>query len=384
MKSIALIALLVVIGQCLQGQILNGGNSGNSPMIIGTNDNENFEFEVNGNSEMILTKNGRVGQGILQPSGFHELNFCNDLGLIITKFDNCATVPFGTFDPIEIDIIGGGIIDPGSGGENPPAVFTTPFSFLTGHTTTLSSPLYTNEEPLLWGRKKITPISGGSHQFDTKFIVMPDGGVGINIAKPRAALDVRGSNGKNRPAAIFGTRALGTQQVGANGLWQYHTQQLQFVPRLSENGFNQISQDDDMGFFFTDGQGVDGANQNGSLIIAPWVEGNNAAIGGMRMDKDGNTEFHGNLRATKLDIDAQWWSDFVFEDDYELMSINEVDTFIQQNGHLPDMPSEAEVLEKGIDVAEMMAIQQQKIEELTLYIIELRKEMDELKAEENQ
>ncbi len=55
--------------------------------------------------------------------------------------------------------------------------------------------------------------------------------------------------------------------------------------------------------------------------------------------------------------------------------------YIKANKHLPDVPSEADVLENGIDLADMQAIQQQKIEELTLYIIQLQKQMDAMNAQ---
>ncbi|MCB0738973.1 MAG: hypothetical protein KDC92_15800, partial [Bacteroidetes bacterium] len=117
-----------------------------------------------------------------------------------------------------------------------------------------------------------------------------------NIAKPRAALDVRGSNVYNRPAALIGARAMGTELMTGSGLWQYQTQGLLFVPKLANNGYNQISQQNDQGIFYTDGKGSDGANLDGDLVIAPWVENNDPNKGGMRMDKDGNTEFHGTLK----------------------------------------------------------------------------------------
>lgn len=96
------------------------------------------------------------------------------------------------------------------------------------------------------------------------------------------------------------------------------------------------------------------------------------------MDQFGNTEFHGWILSTKVKVEAKWWSDFVFDSEYQLRSIGEVERFINQYGHLPDMPSEEEVLEEGIDVAEMQAMQQQKIEELTLYIIQQQKMIEEL------
>jgi hypothetical protein len=57
------------------------------------------------------------------------------------------------------------------------------------------------------------------------------------------------------------------------------------------------------------------------------------------MDKLGNVEFHGDVKATKMLVEARWWSDFVFSPNYRLRTIEEVDTFIKTNQHLPDMPS---------------------------------------------
>lgn len=67
------------------------------------------------------------------------------------------------------------------------------------------------------------------------------------------------------------------------------------------------------------------------------------------------------------------WSDKVFEKDYKLMKINDLDKFITQNKHLPNIPSAKEVVAKGIDNAEMTAKLLEKIEEMSLYIIQLEK-----------
>jgi hypothetical protein len=73
------------------------------------------------------------------------------------------------------------------------------------------------------------------------------------------------------------------------------------------------------------------------------------------------------------------WSDFVFSKNYKLKSLDEVETYIFKNNHLPDIPSAEEVVANGIDVQKMDAKLLQKIEELTLYMIELKKEIDILK-----
>lgn len=80
------------------------------------------------------------------------------------------------------------------------------------------------------------------------------------------------------------------------------------------------------------------------------------------------------------------WADYVFAKEYKLIALNEVENFINTNGHLPNVPSAKEVKENGIELGDMSRIQQEKIEELTLYIIEQNKinekqnqEIEELK-----
>lgn len=71
------------------------------------------------------------------------------------------------------------------------------------------------------------------------------------------------------------------------------------------------------------------------------------------------------------------WSDYVFAKDYKLKSLKEVETFIQTNKHLPNIPSAQEVVKEGIDMAKMDAKLLEKIEELTLYMIEQDKKNTE-------
>ncbi|MFK7748753.1 MAG: hypothetical protein AB8B65_10200 [Kordia sp.] len=72
------------------------------------------------------------------------------------------------------------------------------------------------------------------------------------------------------------------------------------------------------------------------------------------------------------------WADYVFDADYELLPITEVESFIKENGHLPNVPSEKQVEAQGVELGDITRIQQEKIEELTLYIIKLQKQVDAL------
>lgn len=75
------------------------------------------------------------------------------------------------------------------------------------------------------------------------------------------------------------------------------------------------------------------------------------------------------------------WSDFVFDDGYELMPLHKLESFISKNKHLPEIPTADDVRKEGIDVASMDAKLLQKIEELTLYVIKQQKEIDALKQQ---
>jgi hypothetical protein len=87
----------------------------------------------------------------------------------------------------------------------------------------------------------------------------------------------------------------------------------------------------------------------------------------------------GGILATEVKVQLQGeWRDFVFKKGYKLRSINEVETFINQNGHLPEIPDAKTVKSDGINVGEMNALLLQKIEELTLYIIQQQKQLDML------
>lgn len=73
-----------------------------------------------------------------------------------------------------------------------------------------------------------------------------------------------------------------------------------------------------------------------------------------------------------------FWADFVFDKSYKLRTLDEVATYIKLNKHLPDVPSTADVNQEGIDLAQTQAILLQKVEELTLYVIEQNKKIEKL------
>jgi hypothetical protein len=75
------------------------------------------------------------------------------------------------------------------------------------------------------------------------------------------------------------------------------------------------------------------------------------------------------------------WSDYVFDDDYKKMSLESVEAYVKENKHLPNVPSTEEMMKNGNDLGKTDAKLLEKIEELTLYMIEMNKEIKALKME---
>lgn len=131
-------------------------------------------------------------------------------------------------------------------------------------------------------------------------------------------------------------------------------------------------------------------NGKGSPVV--FVDGAAGGVGiGTTNPQGYKLAVAGKVRATEIKVEALPWSDFVFEPSYKLRGLEETEQFIKKNGHIPEIPSAKEVEENGINVGEMNAKLLQKIEELTLYLIDQNKkqevlvtEVKELKSEINQ
>lgn len=84
------------------------------------------------------------------------------------------------------------------------------------------------------------------------------------------------------------------------------------------------------------------------------------------------------LAAKRMKVTATGYPDYVFYDDYDLKTLKEVKSFIDENGHLPGVPPEAEIVAEGLDLNDQSMWQQEKIEELFLHLIEKDEKIDAL------
>lgn len=164
-----------------------------------------------------------------------------------------------------------------------------------------------------------------------------------------------------------------------------------FAGRFNETGSENVF------IGYQAGYGADGISQSGNVFIgyrAGYVENssnklyieNSSSSSPLiygEFDNDlvainGDFYVNGKTWAEEVEVvSSVTWPDYVFENDYSLMSISELEKYINDNGHLPEIPK-AEEAEQGIKLGEMNAKLLKKIEELTLYIIQQEKRIKEL------
>ncbi|MCH2068593.1 MAG: hypothetical protein MK208_15260 [Shimia sp.] len=178
-----------------------------------------------------------------------------------------------------------------------------------------------------------------------------DGDVGMGTDSPDAALHVRKTNG---------TASLLVEEESA-------TTAARTMMALSNNG--------SANFELTDTSVADAANSGrtwkmkntaGKFLLTTFPGGIGETE--MELDQDGNLTISGNFFAssgTQLNV-----PDYVFEDEYDLMPLSEVRAFIEDNGHLPNIPSAGEINSTGLNMTEMQLNLLEKVEELTLYTLE--------------
>jgi hypothetical protein len=330
------------------------GFLGNTNWAIGTaSGGHSFSIGRNyGGEDFLIDNEGKVGIGTSTPSSnLHvygtrsiatiEATPNGDHASLVVKAagNNGGGAPSVYFKRGDVNY-GAIFVERGTGGGNTPMFSGTENTdFVIGTT---------GEVPIKFGIN--------SH---AKMVLASDGKLGVGSLSPLTALHLGGkvsggeaASNSNMPNGIFTMSTQGTGLITSMGLEanvsaQYFWLQPRYV--------------------------------NEAVFYNTVLNPNGGSVGIGTTTPSEKLSVNGNVRAKKVIVSQTGWPDYVFAPAYKLRPLNELAAFIQKNQHLPDMPSAKDVEEKGISVGDNQALLLKKIEELTLYVIDLQKQIHQLK-----
>ncbi len=205
-----------------------------------------------------------------------------------------------------------------------------------------------------------------------------NGNIGIGITTPNSQLTVGSNFGANISGTTGGNAIFGSNiaviQGGAN-----HNKLITPTNHSSNYGYSGMRSSWGKLYFYTNS-----GNTNAGEVINPITRMYISQYGHVGIGTTDTKGFklgvNGKIAATEVKVATYSnWADFVFNKDYKLPTLQEVEQHIKDNGHLKDIPDAKKVKKDGFYLAEMNAKLLQKIEELTLYTIEQNKTLEEQK-----
>lgn len=207
---------------------------------------------------------------------------------------------------------------------------------------------------------------GGTSQHIVMVLKESTGNVGIGVTNPSEKLHVMGTD---FPVFAKIQNNIGYTKIGFNGSHGIIE---------SDHGLllNYYSGQDVIVGGQTAGQGSFYSVHNTYLA----TNDGQVAIGCSQFDPGAMLTVKGKITTEDVEVKQLNYPDYVFATEYKLLTFDELRAYIEQNKHLPNVPSASEVTENGLSLSDNSRVQMEKIEELTLYILQLEQRMKELEA----
>lgn len=313
--------------------------------FVGTTTNHPFYLMANGSTKVTMLQNGNVG--ILNPTPTVPLSFASSVGDKISLWGSAPGSQYGFG-------IQGGLMQ-------------------------IFSDVITSDVALGYG---------GSVGFVENMRIKGNGRVGIGTSNPvTAGLVVNKVVGNTN--AVFGSTTTGVSiQTSYPGIG-FNTYYNGGSLNIASGGAGYIGVDPTSSrIILSNSGGIAAANAATGLLDKMWIDyDGTVSMGSTNLNAENNAlgsgyklKVFGKIISEEVRVQLKTaWPDYVFEKNYQLRSLDDVGKFIETNKHLPGIPSAAEIEKDGQMLGELQRKLLEKVEELTLYVIELKKEIELLK-----
>jgi|GEM_PF-2565531 len=353
----------------------NGNNNANTNSFIGTTNNFPLVFKANSNEGFRLLQDGKFGLGTITPTATFDVNGNARIRGINSNYGG---LPFSSGETRLISTDSQGNL-------------RDEYVDVRGGSNCTKMVLGWSARPLLDINLAYSTPSGitvypqdMTHPDD--IIKCPQiGNVGIGVLQPNYKVDVDGDVNVTGNFRINGSEINQSQWSNTNAL-TYNGNLVNITDAGSSlsfkahNPYVQInSSTNKIDFWTSTGSvwnelSIGKINVHGDAVIDGKI-----VNGSTNIKSDAKLAIAGNVKAYEITVDNTW-SDFVFDDDYKLTPLMDVEKYLTENNHLQGIPTASEIEKNGLPLGELVKLQMQKIEELTLYVIEQQKEIEKLKV----